>query len=368
MIQLSELVKVSNFYGKNKDFVIAGGGNTSFKNEEFLWIKASGTSMDGITEDGFVKLKRDCLNKISLKQYSSDPLKRENEIKEELNLCIAEDKGKRPSVETSLHNLLDFKFIVHTHPTLVNALMCSINSRKETEKLFGDQALYIEYTDPGYVLFKMVEKKVKDYKSRFKKEPAIIFLENHGIFAGADSCGEIKEIYSEVETKINSKIAFPIPSATLMSHELSEQVNILSEKTGMMVKAFNSALIQEFVDDPNSFASVKTAFTPDNIVYCKAHYPFSDSLKTDLFKEFQQFETAFQYPPKIMAVKNKGIICIEDSEKSVNTVYEVFEDMLKIGFLSRNFGGSRCMTDQQIEFIDHWEVENYRRKIAKNGK
>jgi NAD(P)-dependent dehydrogenase (short-subunit alcohol dehydrogenase family) len=42
----------------------------------------------------------------------------------------------------------------------------------------------------------------------------------------------------------------------------------------------------------------------------------------------------------------------------------VFEDMLKISWLSESFGGQHFMTAAQINFIDTWEVENYRRKVS----
>ncbi len=31
--QIQDLIELSRFYGKKKEFVIAGGGNTSYKNE-----------------------------------------------------------------------------------------------------------------------------------------------------------------------------------------------------------------------------------------------------------------------------------------------------------------------------------------------
>jgi hypothetical protein len=43
----------------------------------------------------------------------------------------------------------------------------------------------------------------------------------------------------------------------------------------------------------------------------------------------------------------------------------VFTDMMKISYLSEQFGGPHFMTDGQISFIDNWEVENYRRSVAK---
>jgi len=187
---LRELVEISRFYGKNPEFVIAGGGNTSYKNESYLWIKASGTSLATITEQGFAKMDRLCLKRIAEKSYSMNPLKRESEIIKELFNCVADDSGLRPSVETSLHNLLNFSYVVHTHPTLVNGLMCAKNSSIETKAIFGEEAMLVEYTDPGYVLFKLIEKRIAEYFKKHGKEPQIIFLENHGVFVAANTIEE----------------------------------------------------------------------------------------------------------------------------------------------------------------------------------
>ena len=40
--EIQQLIEISQFYGKQKAFVIAGGGNTSYKDENHLYIKASG--------------------------------------------------------------------------------------------------------------------------------------------------------------------------------------------------------------------------------------------------------------------------------------------------------------------------------------
>ena len=42
---INELVEISNFYGVNPDYVLAGGGNTSFKDNEYLYVKGSGTTL-----------------------------------------------------------------------------------------------------------------------------------------------------------------------------------------------------------------------------------------------------------------------------------------------------------------------------------
>ena len=165
MKEIEELIEISRKYGKDSRYVIAGGGNTSYKNAEKLWVKASGCALATITEDGFAVLDRKKLNVISEKTYSSDTAAREEEVKNDLAAaCITKDR--RPSVETSMHNALEANFIVHLHPTMVNGLMCGQNAEAETQKLFGDDAVYIPYTDPGYVLFKEVENRINAYKAK----------------------------------------------------------------------------------------------------------------------------------------------------------------------------------------------------------
>ncbi|MFQ8806469.1 MAG: hypothetical protein ACLR8Y_16985 [Alistipes indistinctus] len=61
-----------------------------------------------------------------------------------------------------------------------------------TKKLFGDEALYIPYIDPGYILFKEVERRIREYTQAHGHEPAIILLQNHGIFVGAESTERIR--------------------------------------------------------------------------------------------------------------------------------------------------------------------------------
>ena len=56
---LQSLIDISRHYGDDPTYVIAGGGNTSFKNKERIWIKADGIPLGRHQESGFVlSLKR----------------------------------------------------------------------------------------------------------------------------------------------------------------------------------------------------------------------------------------------------------------------------------------------------------------------
>lgn len=369
---INDLIEISRWYGNNPEYIIAGGGNTSFKNDEKLWIKASGSSLAVIEESGFVCLSREGLKVISSKTYSQNSSEREAQVKADLYAAILYPENKRPSVETSLHEVIDFPFVVHTHPTLVNALMCSNNAKQLTAELFGDEALYVEYTDPGYVLYKAVEAEIVQYRKTKKAEPAVIFLQNHGVFVGAESIAEIKAIYDNIEKVLRSRIVRPLPSNVELATEKTGKIfaDMLEKFMGVNpagVLFSNSDLIQHFVNDSASFAKVSKPFTPDDIVYCKSNYAFSSSDLMGMVDVIKEFKTRCGYPPKVIAVEGLGLLAVEDSLKSAQTVQEVFQNLMKVSFYSENFGGPHFMTQGQIDFIDNWEVENYRRQISKQA-
>lgn len=211
MTVLESLVKISRYYGTNPAYVIAGGGNTSYKNAEKLHIKASGISLATIDTDGFVVMSRELLGKMEDKPYPDDVAQREEEVKQDLKKAIICPEHLRPSVETSLHNLIGYSYIVHTHPTTINALMCANDAKKEVEERFGSEALFVGYTDPGYILFKELRDMIREYQKSYKKDPQIIFLQNHGIFVGANSAREVKAIYDSIESRIRAHKDLSLP-------------------------------------------------------------------------------------------------------------------------------------------------------------
>ena len=70
---IRDLIYISRFYGQDSRYVIAGGGNTSYKNKEKIWVKASGAALATITGEGFAVLDRSKLNNMSEKLNSTDP-------------------------------------------------------------------------------------------------------------------------------------------------------------------------------------------------------------------------------------------------------------------------------------------------------
>jgi rhamnose utilization protein RhaD (predicted bifunctional aldolase and dehydrogenase)/NAD(P)-dependent dehydrogenase (short-subunit alcohol dehydrogenase family) len=376
MKEIQQLIEISQFYGRDSRFVIAGGGNTSYKNAEKIWVKASGSSLATITEDGFAVLDRAKLNLMSDKVYSANAAEREEQVKNDLADATI-TKGKRPSVETSMHNVIDFAFVVHMHPTLVNGLMCANNAQADLQKLFGAKALYIEYTDPGYVLFKKVEDAIKAFRAEDGAEPAVIWLQNHGIFVAANSIEEIKVLYTKVLDTLEKAVKFPVPTEERATCSCTEQIlpgirMILSTEGLKTLKVRKNALVKHFYDTEEAQAKIAKPFTPDAIVYCKSNYIFLNdeepgAVLAEAAKQIPAFTAKFGYQPKVILIKGIGLVAVGDNAAQCDIILDVFEDAMKIAFYAESFGGPHPMTQAQIDFIDNWEVENYRRSVAAGG-
>lgn len=367
---IDSLVEISHHYGANPEYVIAGGGNTSFKTQDKLWIKASGIYLADIGPDGFVMLSRDRLREMESRIYSKDPLKREEEVKNDLKVATIAPEGLRPSVETSLHNLIEYAFVVHTHMTLANALMCSNHAEEEVRERFGNEALYVEYTDPGYILFKKLQDRIGTYHDSCGNDPKIIFLQNHGVFVGADTTEEIKAIYDSIEFSIGEgkNLNFPDHRCTEYSSGTTEAVAGFFDSFELETGSYTSDLISHFYSGSAAFSKISRPFTPDIIVYCKSNYLFLEAgmEKQQISGALEQFRKLHGYFPKVILEEKGGLIIAEENQPCISTVLEVFTDMMKISHLSEQFGGPHPMADDQIRVIDQWEAEHYRRSVARN--
>lgn len=373
---ISNLIEISRFYGKNKEYVIAGGGNTSFKTRDKLWVKASGFRLSDITEKGFVSLDRNILKKISKKIYCNDLQKREDEIKNDLAASKTDTSSPlRPSVEAMLHHIITNNFVVHTHSTVVNALMCSRFAEKYSNKLFGNKVLYIPYTNPGYLLYKKIEKKLKIFEEKHNVQPNIILIQNHGVFVSANTISEIKNIYEYLISRIREKIS---GKTDHIKYDISsEHLNLVLQSVNMIkgyresaFKIMHNSLVEHFMKSKETFKQIADPFTPDIIVYCKSKYLYIDDEQTGadtISSRIQAFKEKVGYLPKIILIREIGCIGIESSTEKAGYIQDTFFDQMKISYYSDNFGGPHFLKEDDIKFIENWEAEHYRQNIFQDS-
>lgn len=378
---VKDLIEVSRAYGSKKEYVIAGGGNTSYKDDKHLWIKASGVSLSTIGENGFCVLDRQKLNDIPKQTFSEDSATREEQVKNALmNSRVNPENGLRPSVETSLHNLFSYNFVVHTHMTLVNGLMCSRQAAEKSLEIFGEKVLYVPYSDPGFVLFKLISEQIAKYNTKFGHDPKVVLIQNHGIFVAADTVEEIDALYADVKTKLkNTFTSFPtseeIPVSSTVVEVLPAIRMLLSGDKIKTATAFNSSWVSRFISSEEVFSKgIANPFNPDQMVYCGSEYLFiannssAEAIIAEAKEKIAEFKARKDNAPKVVFIQNEGVIVAEDSPASMEYLKDIVNDFCQISTLSENFGGQHPLTAEQVAFIENWEVENYRKKVSLGGK
>jgi rhamnose utilization protein RhaD (predicted bifunctional aldolase and dehydrogenase) len=199
---LSQLVALSCRLGDPAmDYAILGEGNTSAgADAATFFVKASGVSLRDITEAGFVRVRRAPILELLERQRVTDDEIRDGMLAAKVDTFSA----IRPSVETLFHayllSLPGIHFVGHTHPTPVNAILCSQKAEEAISgRLFPDEIVccgpapaWVPYTDPGQPLAREMKARIEAYIDEYNTPPRIILMQNHGLIALGKSPGEVE--------------------------------------------------------------------------------------------------------------------------------------------------------------------------------
>jgi rhamnose utilization protein RhaD (predicted bifunctional aldolase and dehydrogenase) len=349
---LEQIVKLSHKYGV-ADYVKGGGGNTSFKDKDTIWVKPSGITLASITAEAFVAMDRAKLSTLNDITPPTDPTEREALIKEFMLNAKLDPESGRPSVEAPLHNSLNATLVIHTHPPTVNGMTCAVDGADVAGKLFPE-ALWIDYIDPGYTLCIKVRDEINNYKEIYGTEPSIIFLDNHGVFISADTRQGIDELYGSVM----SVLAMQYESANI-STELSIGALPGKDKQESAIAFIKENYSQDgtLIQVSGSFKVPEGPISPDHIVYSKS-YIFSGTPDKQALTDFQK---KHGYLPNVIAWDNM-VFGIGATETKASLALEFAQDGALVTQLSEAFGGINYLSDCCREFIENWEVESYRSK------
>ena len=362
--QLAALAAMSNKYGANPEYVLAGGGNTSFKTDDFLWIKGSGTSLATIRPEDFVVLERLLLNEMWFASYPADEAEREAAVLNDMMAARIKGENRRPSVETLLHNLFPHQYVLHVHPAIVNGLTCAKEGKSAMQKLFAD-ALWVDACKPGYILAQECKHVMDDYKVSSGKDCNLLFLQNHGIFFAADTVQELDVLATTVMDTLATAISHT-PDMEEQTYDAA-QVASVSPVLRALYGEDQPATVK-FVTNREILAYDPTtkSLTPDHIVYAKAkQLCVSAGTDSDGIRDlFLAFTAENGYKPRIIFVDGLGMFACGHTMKEAVTAQVVMMDAIKVVAYAESFGGVSPMPDFLIDFIVNWEVESYRSKVS----
>ena len=328
--ELNNLKNISKLCGERLDLTQAGGGNTSVKYNNLMFVKASGYSLSDISiNDGYVVIDNKKL---------IDDIENLN-TKTIINYNLL---GKlRSSIETYMHAILN-KYVVHLHPISVNRILVSKNAKNIISSLFP-KALILDYYTPGIELCNEIKK--------YYNGEEVIFLLNHGLIVTNNNYNLLENIINDVCSKCEEYCNLDL--------SIYKKTNII---TSYILNNFNIDIITYLSQDSvitNYLIKKRELFEyeitfPDFLIYCGIKIVFCDTLS-----KINNYYIQYKELPKIIIINN-NIYIICNSLKKAKDIESVLKANLII--LDSNYEKT-YLSEKEICFLNSWDAEKYRKYL-----
>jgi rhamnose utilization protein RhaD (predicted bifunctional aldolase and dehydrogenase) len=324
VVDLDRLRTLSARVGADALLVQAAGGNTSIKDDNVLWIKASGTWLkDAASRDIFVPVDHGALvDALARRDPAADaclPF-----VRADLNAT-----GLRPSIETSVHALMPHRVVVHVH--CVNTIAWAIRRDAEarlSERLQGFRWAFVPYARPGLPLADAIA-------ARLRPGIDVLALGNHGLVVSAGSVDEAEDLLDRVVAAV-ARTPREAPSPDRRALEA------MCEGTPYAPAASDET--HALATDP--FALERGGahvYYPDHVVF------LGTRVATDI---------ASGAP--LVAVPRTGVLVRSDAKPAVEAMGRCLADVMRRVEPDDDLV---ALTDQDIDRLVNWDAEAYRQTL-----
>ena len=338
---MTDLRLMSSRIGEDPGLVQGSGGNTSIKDGNILWVKASGTWLaDAAEQDIMVPVDLSAAQQIT--KTGND-----NFINTRLHGTL------RPSIETSLHCQLNHKIVVHVHS--VNAVASNVQEgakKRLLTQLKGINWRYIPYAKPGVSLTAEVIRVLAEEPG----SPSLLVLENHGLVLGGETCATVEALLSNVESKLQ------LTERATGNPDISQLQTTIEHLDSWRLPAFPD--IHRIALDNNAIKiATSGVLIPDHAVFLEKTVPVCES-PDNVKSTLEQYQATFDEQPDWMIIRDIGVII---SEK----IGAVGEDQLRglamISLRIPHGATVKYIDDHAAEDLRAWEAEKYRKKIERTN-
>lgn len=339
---MNGFVKISRYAGLREDLAQASGGNSSFKlDDSKMYVKASGYHLYEVTDDSAFSV----VNYLKICDFLDKTI--DEEINDSDGKKVLEDaviSGGRPSIETFFHSL-SYKYVLHTHPTVVNILACRKDGMGVLSELFPN-ALMIPYATPGVDLAKEY---YNVYKAHVDTYDGVAFLQNHGLVVSANKAEEVIDLTEKVLIKIEKYLGIDYSdyhNQTILNGYFPDKI---------VWKVNDYEVLQNASDN---VLDKGLSFCPDCVVFLgKSVLRLDDNFTHNDIAGYCKM-----YGEPVIVKWGKMIYIVADSVKKAIDIQSVLSFAVKV--IKNNLDKDcNMLSDEEQNFLLGWEAEKYRQKI-----
>ena len=364
MNDLELRVYTSRLLGSDESLVLHGGGNTSVKIEEKLYVKGSGWDLATIEIEGFSPTKTiDLIMLLEHERLSDiDMVKYQRE-------ALTDKDAPNPSVEAILHALIPYKFVDHTHADAMVTISNSVKGEELIEEIY-EGYLIIPYVMPGFLLAKIVYNMTDGIEWENLKG---IILHNHGIFTFAN---DVKESYDNMIEAVNLAENYLKKAKKERTHDLNKIQELISEAKGyeVTIKVNQSKIAKQFATKEDMALSQQGVLTPEHIIRTKrVPIIFNDNYEKELADYIKTYYTYFERhyiddeimlnpAPNWAVLRDFGTISFGKDEKEASIIEDINNHTMKAMISAKRLGGYKSISEEDSFYMEYWELEQMKLK------
>lgn len=371
-------VYTSQLLGQSEELVLHGGGNTSYKSDDTLYVKGSGWNLVDIEEAGFSPVALDVLKEMASRSELSD-----SQMVKEQRAALRDMNAPNPSIEAILHAIIPFTYVDHTHTDAIVTISNTPDGREILQQIYGDRVLLIDYVMPGFILSKHIYEQTRgiDWNSL----EGIILL-NHGLFTFDDDAKRSYEKHIALVTKAEEYIETHTTLPTACESKALEKsffdtlINEVAKLRGTNIVAIilDSAQACALSKLPNLETILANGeLTPEHVIRIK---PFPAVIDENIQEGLDQFVSSYRLyfqnnasaeqicldlAPRYAIIKGFGAVTFGRDEKEANVIADIVEHTIKAMLVAEQLGGWQSLAQKDIFDMEYWELEQAKLKNAK---
>jgi rhamnose utilization protein RhaD (predicted bifunctional aldolase and dehydrogenase) len=368
-------VYTSQLLGQSKELVLHGGGNTSVKIGNTLYVKGSGWNLDTIEKEGFSPVNLDVLLEMATRESLSD-----TQMVAEQRAAMSDQSFPNPSIEAILHAIIPYAFVDHTHADAVVTLTNTPNGKALVEKLYGENMLIIDYVMPGFELAKHIYEVTRniDWNSL-----SGMILMHHGVFTFDDDARRAYEKMIDIVTVAEENLSEHVTLACgdcegKGDPSIAQAVGIEAAKLRgceLFPLLIDSPRAKLFSILPNLESLVKRGgLTPEHVIRIK---PFPAIIANDINEGIAKFAEEYKayfdanttqahicldLAPRYVVIKGVGIVILGKDEKESRIIGEIVKHTITAILSAEQLGGWGSLTLSQMFEMEYWELEQAKLK------